>query len=382
MTSLDFSIAPGPQQPIRDVYPPRVLRFDIHGLQPVVSSGEKVAPGELLAETPVQGRPELHAPLAGTVRSSSCSLITMEVAEEQPESGVAPLEGLDDPQLSPEKLAVLLAKLGVDPEGLHPAPVLVVNTLEPEPMVSVNAALLEHERDTVLAGLEFVRRMVRPGREVLLAAQRTRPILDGMNVVPVRPVYPAGLPALAREAAAGTVSAEEVVTADVLQLYRIGRVALTKRPLLESVATINHRNFRLPFGTPAGHLLRQAELAAAYADRVAFGGPMRGEPARNLDQGFPREAYGVFVVPAEDFPPTVDAPCINCGECVLACPARIRPELITKHAEFGKFEGARSLDIDCCIECGLCGFVCPARRPMLQHIRLAKAELAAQEEAS
>ena len=105
---------------------------------------------------------------------------------------------------------------------------------------------------------------------------------------------------------------------------------------------------------------------------------MRGEALPNLETPLPKDAFALTVVPAGAFPPVTDQACLNCGSCVAACPARIQPNMIARHAEFKNYGKTREYGIDYCFECGMCGFFCTTRRPLLQYIRLAKQELAAE----
>jgi electron transport complex protein RnfC len=51
--------------------------------------------------------------------------------------------------------------------------------------------------------------------------------------------------------------------------------------------------------------------------------------------------------------------------------------LLVRYLEAGKFEEAEeSYDLGSCVECGLCSYVCVSKIPILQHITLAKHELA------
>ena len=68
--------------------------------------------------------------------------------------------------------------------------------------------------------------------------------------------------------------------------------------------------------------------------------------------------------------------CINCARCLGACPMNLRPRLVETALEIK--EGAselKKLNVEYCIECGSCAFACPARRPLVQAMRLAKAEI-------
>ena len=85
---------------------------------------------------------------------------------------------------------------------------------------------------------------------------------------------------------------------------------------------------------------------------------------------------GIFVIPNEFYPPVKDTNCLNCGECVLHCPARIMPNMIDRCVEFNLFEKTKEYGINACFEFRVCGYYCPARRRLFQYIRSAKKELA------
>jgi len=68
--------------------------------------------------------------------------------------------------------------------------------------------------------------------------------------------------------------------------------------------------------------------------------------------------------------------CINCGNCRVACPVHISPDILHNSAVNYKLLpetfAASALG---CIECGLCNTVCPARLPLSQTISLLKEKL-------
>ncbi len=68
--------------------------------------------------------------------------------------------------------------------------------------------------------------------------------------------------------------------------------------------------------------------------------------------------------------------CINCGNCRVACPVNISPDILHNNSVNYKLlpetYAASALG---CIECGLCNTVCPARLPLSQTITLLKSKL-------
>jgi len=68
--------------------------------------------------------------------------------------------------------------------------------------------------------------------------------------------------------------------------------------------------------------------------------------------------------------------CINCGNCRVACPVNISPDILHNNSVNNKLLpetfAASALG---CIECGLCNTVCPARLPLSQIITLLKQKL-------
>ena len=98
--------------------------------------------------------------------------------------------------------------------------------------------------------------------------------------------------------------------------------------------------------------------------------------AYSEDQPVTPDTDAIYVQDRHTIVFTSDYPCINCGECVRICPARIQVHMLERFLEAGQYqEGADLYDLYSCVECGLCSFVCPSRIPVLQYIKLAKYEL-------
>ncbi|MGB5984483.1 MAG: 4Fe-4S dicluster domain-containing protein, partial [Desulfobacterales bacterium] len=71
-----------------------------------------------------------------------------------------------------------------------------------------------------------------------------------------------------------------------------------------------------------------------------------------------------------------DYPCINCGECVRICPAKIQVNMLVRFLEARQYEtAADEYDLLACVDCGLCSYICVSKIPIFQYITLGKYEL-------
>jgi electron transport complex protein RnfC len=201
--------------------------------------------------------------------------------------------------------------------------------------------------------------------------------------------YPSALPPLVmaglfgREVPAGRscedvgycfMSAEAV--ASIGAAFSTGRVPVNK--LLTVVPKDGvPRLAEAPIGTPVGDVLKPFGPAVGAGDRIVAGGPMRGTALLSLDYPVQPDTDGLMVLDAATAVNSSDYPCINCGECVRVCPARMQINLLVRYLEAGKYADAEeSYDLNSCVECGLCSYVCVSKIPILQYIMLAKYELA------
>ncbi len=58
--------------------------------------------------------------------------------------------------------------------------------------------------------------------------------------------------------------------------------------------------------------------------------------------------------------PSLGRGCINCGQCIDACPIALQPDQLLKLSNAQEWAAAEALDLQRCIECGLCDRVCPS----------------------
>jgi electron transport complex protein RnfC len=93
------------------------------------------------------------------------------------------------------------------------------------------------------------------------------------------------------------------------------------------------------------------------------------------DDGLPITKATNCIIAAESFEVHQDQrewPCIRCGECSIACPARLQPQDLVLAARESNAALLQQLDLSECIECGCCDVVCPSHIPLTQVFRSAK----------
>jgi electron transport complex protein RnfC len=130
-------------------------------------------------------------------------------------------------------------------------------------------------------------------------------------------------------------------------------------------------------GTPIGDVLEACSEKVNENDRLILGGPMTGSAVFSEAHPVEADTDVIFVQDAGRIPPVADRSCINCGECVRICPARVPVNMLIRYLGAGKYAAAADqYDLLSCVDCGLCAFVCPAHIPVFQYIKLGKFEFA------
>jgi electron transport complex protein RnfC len=129
-------------------------------------------------------------------------------------------------------------------------------------------------------------------------------------------------------------------------------------------------------GTPVRDILKHFGLSLNDQDRLIIGGPLNGYSI--FSDAFPikPDTDAICMQDKDDVALVSDYPCINCGDCIRVCPARVPINMLIRLLEAGEYEeAAESYDLYSCLECGLCSYVCVSRIPIYQSIKLAKYEL-------
>ena len=360
----------------------------------MVQTGQKIAPfkgSEAYVISSVTGKVSAIYPYPGDFGKNFTAL-EIEVAVDEM---AAPIDDLE-PTL--QTLRNYLAEApGTPPLDLlgnpdRPIHTIVVSGVDTDLLVTTNQYAIRTEIDAITKGIEVLKAAA--GVEKIAIAV-PRDLISGFghtgadDLKAVPPDYPWAQPKLVLYHAFGVEVPAGQECADLGYAFfsaesvaAIGKTFQSGQVPVEKLITLIDKNGRVKvvaarLGTPVGALLQAAGIQTGDRDRLILGGPMTGTALYDEKQVVRADTDALMIQDAADVSLVSDYACINCGECVRACPTRIQVNMLVRFLEAGQYEdGAELYDLYSCVDCGLCSYVCVARIPIFQYIRLAKYELA------
>lgn len=355
--------------PIRDLAPAPWVDLPLDGLACTVAVGDEVQSGACVARSPA-GHPHdrrCFSPYTGRVVAIDAH-VRIVGAPAPPRA----IEDVGDDVRESARRAGLVGMGGamfptwikLDPQG-PPTRHVLVNGCESEPYVTCDSRVLAEHGDAVAAGMRLAMQALGARDGVIARAEDGYP--GGHERALIHAVLGFDVPAGQLPRAAG------VVVLNVQTTLALHQAVTQRRPLVDRVVTVDGRavgrpgNFRVPLGTPAGHVLEACGVDWAATAALVLGGPMMG---RSVGREAPITAgtVAVLALAAEEIAHTPETPCIRCGTCLDVCPNELAPAFLVVQPE---------LEVLRCHECGLCQYACPAGRPLVDLLRRAKDSLRA-----
>lgn len=393
--------------------------------RPVVGKGDIVARGQVIGESAGFVSAPVHAPTSGKVIGveTKCSLSGQPATfvdiesdnEDRWAEGVKPRPFWRE--LEGKALLEIIASAGIvgmggagfpahvklSPPPSKPIDTLIINGAECEPYLSADHRLMVEEPERVWAGVEIVRRILNPRRTVVaiednkpdaIAAFERIACDASAELAVLKTGYPQGAEKQLIYAVTGRETPSGGLPMDIGALVQnVGTCAaifdavVEGRPLIERVLTVagdlvgTPKNLRARIGTAFTDLVESCGGLADDTERrpgkIICGGPMMGLAQSSLEAAVTKTTSGVLFLPRSALAVFSSMPCIACGRCVRACPMSLLPCSLSEMIEAEDYAGAESENVADCIECGSCAYECPAHRPLVQHMRLAKAAITA-----
>jgi electron transport complex protein RnfC len=396
---------------------------------PLVSPGDTVLKGQMIAAPRGNVSSPVHASSSGTVTAieprpfphpSGMSASSIVIATDGRDTWQPANTALASyRQASPDELLEHIRNAGIVGLGgagfptavklanatSHGIDLLLINGVECEPYITCDNMLMQERSGEILQGTRILQHILRPERCVIaiedgmaeaeaamrqaVAAAET----DDIEVVRVPEIYPSGgerqlIKVLTgREVpSSGFPSDVGIVCQNVGTAAAIAQAVIQGRPLVSRFVTVTGEGIRQPrnlealIGTPFSHLVAACGGYTPDVDRLLMGGPMMGFALRSDDIPVIKTSNCILAVGRNEMPPPPPAlPCIRCSKCTEVCPAELLPQQLYWFARSGNLDAAQDYSLFDCIECGCCAHVCPSHIPLVQYYRHAKTEIWAQE---
>ena len=277
-----------------------------------------------------------------------------------------------------------------------PLKTIVVNGMDKDLLVATQQMIVKSRANDLKEGIEYLKKLTGNPNVVLAVPPYlgTEASKAGVEVLTVTPSYPNSLPEMimkdllkqvvpagmdSMSLGVGFISAEGVASLK-------SAVTEGKPPVTKIVTVIGKdqksRVVRVRVGTPIHSVLSALQIPMEQGDRLVMGGPMTGRSIYTEEMPILPDTDAIMVQAKDQLSLNEDVPCINCGECIRACPVRIPVNMLVRLLENSQYENAaREYDLLSCIECGLCSYVCEAKIPVFHYIMLGKYELSLMERA-
>ena len=389
--------------------------------EPVVKVGDEVAVGQLIGDSDKFVSAPIHASVSGTVTAigdikmpngSASKAVTIESDGE-----MRLWEGIKPPKVETREDLIKAVRdsglVGLGGAGfpthvkLNFPPdknidTLVVNAAECEPYITVDYRECMENSWDILSGVYALKELL-GFKQVIIAAEDNKPeafkvlgkiadhdadIDDSVKLMVLESKYPQGAEkmmvqsATGRRVPPGTLPADVgCVVMNVASVAFISRYLKTGKPLVSRSLTVDGsaiaepKNVRVPVGTDIGEIIDFCGGFKGEPCKILTGGPMMGLAIVGTDLPVLKQNNAILAFTADDAVLKPETDCIRCGRCVAACPMSLMPTNIVKAAKIKDVDALKRAGVTVCMECGSCAFACPAGKPLVQHMRLAKAIL-------
>ncbi len=385
-----------------------------------IEKGTEVKVGQKLGDNKGFVSSPVHAPISGTVTDiglynhplgMKINAVTIESdGRDEWDEAIKPAGDLDN--LTVEDIRRIVREAGIvglggatfpahvklSPPQDKPIDIVIINGAECEPYLTADHRVMLEKTEEIVFGLKAMLKALGAGEgiigvednkpDALRAMEQLVAEEDNIRVCSLPTKYPQGAEkmliyvATGRTVPAGALPLEVgVVNHNVGTAVAISQAIREGKPLIERVLTVTGAGIN----KPANVQVRLGTLVTDVIDfcgglkestlKLIIGGPMMGLAQPDPDVPVIKGTSGILALTDEDVYLAESSPCIRCAKCVSSCPMNLMPTSIAQAAEHGDFTRAEKFYALDCFECGCCSYICPSKIPLVQWIRIAKAEI-------
>jgi Na+-translocating ferredoxin:NAD+ oxidoreductase subunit C len=390
---------------------------------PVVTKGDVVKVGQLIAKAEGFIGANIHSPFSGTIHNVDLvpdafgfkknSIIINVENDEWDQSIDRSTEIVKEIKLSKTEIIDRIKSCGIVGLGgaCFPTHVkymipdnkkvdyILVNAAECEPYITIDYRMMIERAEECLVGVNAL--MIASGAsKALIGIENNKPEAiqhltkvaaqyPNIEIVPLKTKYPQGaekqlIKALVnREVPSGKLPIEVgVIVNNITTCHAVYEAVQKNKPLIETFLTVSGKklsqlkNYQVRLGTPINEILDHVQIPE-NTGKIISGGPMMGKAISNLSTFTVKGMSSILLMDKTESQRGKIENCLRCGKCVQACPMGLEPYLLAPLSEQKDYESCEKFGILDCCECGSCSFSCPSSRPLLDFIRLGKGKTGA-----
>jgi len=384
----------------------------------IVSKGEKIKTGQLLAKSSGFVSANVHSSVTGIVKNVEAVFdasgyrrmsVVIDVENDEWVEGVdLSKDLLTEIKLTKEEIIAKVAETGIVglggatfpshvklsvPKGKK-AECLVINGVECEPYLTSDHRLMLEYAPELIVGIQILMKAL-DVNIAYLGIENNKPDAishltelcnnTSIQVVPLKVQYPQGgekqlLNAiLKKEVPSGGLPIDiGAVVFNVGTVYAVYQAIQKNMPVIERFVTVTGDiiskpgTFLVRIGTSLDVLIEAAGGLPENTKKVVNGGPMMGKALVKTDIPVVKGSSGFLILSEKYASRFKESNCIRCARCINVCPMGLEPFLLAKLSQTKNFDTLEAQHVMDCIECGSCSYTCPANISLLDHIRLAK----------
>jgi len=397
-----------------------ILPMNMHSggeAEPIVSVGEHVYLGQLIAREEGRFSSPVHATVSGkvaeiltlpTARGKDVKAIRIESdgkMKKDPNMKAPVFEGCDGFLGAVRASGVVglggaafpaWAKLNEATNPDYKVDTVLINAAECEPYITSDHRMMLAHSDLIEDGIEYLRKYMNEylgNAKYTICIEKNKP--DAIKVLKERfadkpyvvihelnAIYPQGAKQVMLYNATGRVAVAGkrfpsfgALIINVSSLAKIAEYLNTGMPLVERIVTVDGPavkkpgNFIAPIGTSIRTLLELTETDLDKVGKVVIGGPMNGNATVSVDSPIVKVSNCILAFDEKRATLPEPSACICCGRCMEKCPVDIRVCDVESAMKIKNEEKKEKALIDTgvrqCVDCGCCSYVCPAHRPLL-----------------
>ncbi len=385
--------------------------------KPTVKVGDTVAVGQVIGDSESPVSAPIHASVSGTVTAiGNVKLANGAMVEGvtiTSDGEMRLYEGIKAPEVETKADFIKAIRdsglVGLGGAGFPthiklnaPAKIdtLIINAAECEPYITVDyRECIENSWD-VYSGIRTIMEFLEIPN-VVIAVEDNKPeafkileqIVDGdssangaIKIMQLESRYPQGAEKMMIQSATGRQLPPGKLPSDigcmvmnVASTAFISRYLKTGKPLVSRSLTVDGlaikepKNVRVPIGTSISDII---EFCGGFKEdpvKIVAGGPMMGISITDLEHPLSKSNNALLAFSKDDAKILRETDCIRCGRCAAACPLSLAPTRIVRDTKAKDIDALTKDGVMVCMECGSCAYSCPAHKPLVQHMRLAKA---------